>query len=59
MIYSVNFFDLAEKINPLAFVRYLKETGWKSFDRKKNYVKIFQREDERGFPKSQFQRIEA
>ena len=44
MIYSVDFLELAEKINPLAFVKYLKDTGWMLFQTKKSYVKIFQLE---------------
>ncbi len=28
MIYSVNLIDLTENINPLAFAKYLKDTGW-------------------------------
>lgn len=42
MIYSVNFMDLTEQINPHAFVKYLKDTGWNSFYTKKAYIKIFQ-----------------
>lgn len=42
MIYSVNFMNLTEKINPLVFTRYLKETGWIPFPTKKEYVKIYQ-----------------
>ena len=42
MIYSVNFLDLAEKINAFSFARYLKDTGWSSFPTKRSYVKIFQ-----------------
>ena len=42
MIYSVNFMDMAGKINSLAFARYLKETGWTPFTMKKTSVKIFQ-----------------
>lgn len=42
MIYSINFLNLTEKINPLAFAKYLKDTGWKAFPTKKTYVKIFQ-----------------
>ena len=42
MIYSVNFMNLTEKINPLAFARYLKDTGWLLFPTKKEYVKVFQ-----------------
>lgn len=49
MIYSVDFLELAEKINPLAFVKYLKDTGWILFQTKKSYVKIFQLEREDNF----------
>ena len=43
MIYSVNFMDLTEKINPHAVVRYLKDTGWMQYKTKKEYIKIFQK----------------
>ena len=46
MIYSVNFMDLTEKINPHAVVRYLKDTGWrnilksfKKLQRRKNSIR--------------------
>lgn len=42
MIYSVNFLDLTEKINPLAFSKYLKDTGWIQFQSKRTNVKIYQ-----------------
>ncbi len=42
MIYSVNFLDLTEKINPHAFSKYLKDTGWTLFPTKNEYVKIYQ-----------------
>lgn len=45
MIYSINFVDLTEKINPLAFSRYLKDTGWNLFDSKKKNIKIYQFEE--------------
>ena len=44
MIYSVDFLELTEKINPLAFAKYLKDTGWKPFQTKKKHIKIFQYE---------------
>ncbi len=49
MQYTVNYFDLAEKINTLIFSRYLKDTGWEQFPSKRTKVKIFQLENERGF----------
>lgn len=49
MIYSVNFLELTEKINPLAFVKYLKDTGWAQFKTKKEYIKVFQLERENNF----------
>lgn len=42
MIYSVDFLGMTEKINPLAFAKYLKDTGWSLFPSKKTYVKIYQ-----------------
>ncbi len=42
MIYSVNFMELTEKINPLAVAQYLRNTNWKEFETKRDYVKIFQ-----------------
>ncbi len=51
MIYSVNFKDLTEKINPHAFVKYLNDTGWTQWKTKRNYIKVFQKikEDGEGF----------
>lgn len=48
MIYSVNFMDLTEQINPHAFVKYLKDTGWNAFYTRKTYVKIFQITNDKG-----------
>jgi hypothetical protein len=42
MIHAVDLMDLADKINPLAFVKYLKDTGWIEFHTKKTFIKIFQ-----------------
>lgn len=42
MIYSVNFFDMAEKLNPYVVSKYLDETGWKVFPFKRTDVKIYQ-----------------
>lgn len=42
MIYSINFMDMAGKINSLAFAKYLKETGWKQYTTKREDIKIFQ-----------------
>lgn len=36
--------DLTEKISPLAFAKYLKDTGWEQFRSKRQYKKIFQYE---------------
>ena len=49
MIYSVNYMDLAEKIDPLAFIRYLKKTGWEAFPTKKNGIEIYQLDNTNGF----------
>lgn len=42
MIYSINYMDMARKINPLALAIYLKETGWQQFNTKRDDIKIFQ-----------------
>lgn len=44
MIYSINFFELTEKVNPFAFSKYLKDTGWMQFQSKRANVKIYQYE---------------
>lgn len=44
MTYSVNFMDLTERISPLAFAKYLRDTGWELFQSKRAYIKIFQYE---------------
>lgn len=49
MIYSVDFLELTEKINPFAFVKYLKDTGWTYFPTKKDYIRVFQLERENTF----------
>lgn len=49
MIYSINFMDMAEKINPLAFARYLVDTGWQAFPTKKTYINIYQYENNKDF----------
>lgn len=43
MIYSVNFMDLTEKINPHAVAKYLKDIGWTQYKTRKDYIKIFQK----------------
>ena len=48
MIYSVNFKDLTEKINPHAFVKYLKDIGWTQWETKRHYIKVFQKIKENG-----------
>jgi len=42
MIYSINYMDMAKKINPLSLTRYLKETGWTQYEVRRADVKIFQ-----------------
>ena len=42
MIYSVNFENLTEKINPIAFCKYLRDTGWNEYRTKREYIKVFQ-----------------
>lgn len=40
LIYSVNFMELTEKINPHAFSKYLKDTGWNLFSSKKHRLEF-------------------
>ncbi|WP_303821650.1 hypothetical protein [Ruminococcus flavefaciens] len=42
MIYSVNFLDMTEKLNPLAVCKYLEQTNWTSFPFNRSDVKIYQ-----------------
>ena len=42
MIYSVNYMDMTEKINPFQVVKYLTNTGWKLVPFKRSGIKIFQ-----------------
>ncbi len=49
MTYSVNYMDLAEKISPFAFVKYLRDTGWQLFQSRRTYIKIFQYEKDSEF----------
>lgn len=44
MIYSVNYLELTEKINPIVFAKYLSDTHWQQFPRKRKDIKVFQRE---------------
>ena len=49
MIYSVNFLEMTEKINPLALSRYLAQTGWTLFPFKRTDVQIYQYTREKSF----------
>ncbi|MCD7956610.1 MAG: hypothetical protein LUG93_12885 [Lachnospiraceae bacterium] len=49
MIYSVNFLDLSDRINPLAFIKYLKATGWRQFQTKRTDIRVYQIERESDF----------
>ena len=42
MVYSVNLTDLAADINPVAFCKYLEETGWRKIARKNTDIAVFQ-----------------
>jgi len=49
MIYSVNFIDMTEKLNPLAVSKYLDEMGWIQFPYKRTDIKIYQFEKDNVF----------
>ena len=42
MIYSINFLDMTEQLNPLAVCKYLEQTNWKLYPFKRKDVKVFQ-----------------
>lgn len=42
MIYSVNFLDMTEKLNPIVVYKYLEQTGWRSIQYKRTDVKVYQ-----------------
>lgn len=42
MIYSVNFLDMTDNLNPLAVCKYLDLTDWKKVPFKRNDVKVYQ-----------------
>lgn len=42
MIYSINYMDMVERINPLEVTKYLNISGWKSIPYKREGVKIYQ-----------------
>jgi len=42
MIYSINFLDMTEKLNPIAVCKYLEQTDWRRFQFKRNDVKVYQ-----------------
>ena len=42
MIYSVNFLDMTENLNPLAVCKYLEQTEWNSIPFKRTDVKVYQ-----------------
>lgn len=42
MIYSVNLLDLTEKVNPLSFSKYLRDTGWNHIPRKNDKIRVYQ-----------------
>lgn len=44
MIYSVNFLDMTDNLNPLAVCKYLEQTYWKCIPLKRTDVKVYQYE---------------
>lgn len=44
MIYNVDYQELIEKVNPIAFSKYLQDTGWCLFQSKRKDVRIFQKD---------------
>ena len=42
MIYSVNFLDMTENLNPLAVCKYLEQTDWNNISFRRSDVKVYQ-----------------
>lgn len=42
MIYSINFLDMTEKLNPYAVCKYLEQTGWMIYPFKRTDVRVYQ-----------------
>jgi hypothetical protein len=49
MIYSVNFLDMAVRLNPIAVCQYLEQTEWRRVPFKRDDVKIYQYDKEDDF----------
>ena len=45
-MYQLPFLYLAKKINPYVVIRYLEHTGWKQIHRKREDIKVFQKDIE-------------
>ena len=44
MVYKIDYSELASSINPIAFAKYLRDTGWVQFDTKRRDIRNFQKE---------------
>lgn len=42
MSHVAHLWDLIDRINPVVFVKYLEETGWRIFPRKRTDIRVFQ-----------------
>ena len=49
MIYSVDFKELSDRISYINIAKYLYDLGWNELPTKREWVKIFQLEDHKGF----------
>ncbi|MDO4804497.1 MAG: hypothetical protein Q4A32_06740 [Lachnospiraceae bacterium] len=47
MVYNVNYNELAKGLNPIAFAKYLEDTGWSHFRTKRKDVRVFQKEKDK------------
>jgi len=44
MVYNVDYSELANRINPIVFAKYLEDTGWSKFQTKRKDIRIFQKD---------------
>ncbi|MDE7389443.1 MAG: hypothetical protein K2M82_00645, partial [Lachnospiraceae bacterium] len=49
MIYSVNYIELTEKLNPFSVSRYLEDSGWVLFPRRRTDIRYYQIEKKDNF----------
>lgn len=44
MVYKIDYIELAGRINPIVFAKYLEDTGWSKFRSKRKDIRVFQKD---------------